>query len=81
MGLNKKYYNFWTCHLPTSNTHIIMTTNQVHHKYNKYLKQKWGTLVRFNIISIVNKTASGIEQTKNITSFGLVISLQVVIHI
>jgi hypothetical protein len=36
VGLNKKYYNFWTCHLPTSNTHIIMTTNQVHAqiKYN-----------------------------------------------
>jgi hypothetical protein len=30
VGLNKKYYNFWTFHLPTSSTHIIMTTNQVH---------------------------------------------------
>jgi hypothetical protein len=32
------------------------------HTYIKYLKQKWGTLLTFNIIFIANKTASGIEQ-------------------
>jgi hypothetical protein len=32
------------------------------HTYNKYLKQKWGTLLTYNIIFIANKTASGIEQ-------------------
>ena len=40
--MKKKYYNFWTCHLPTSNTHIIMTTNQVHAQIKYNIQNKSG---------------------------------------